>query len=142
MKGTGNPVGRPTVMTPDTVKKLEEAFLLGCTDLEACLVADISKETLYNYQDKNPEFVGRKEKLKLFPIYRARASVMNGIDDPDLALKFLERKKKDEFSLRTENDTTIRNPEGESFKTDANVEVTGPALDNALSLLLQNNAVS
>jgi hypothetical protein len=27
--------GRPTVMTPETVQKLEEAFSFGCTDEEA-----------------------------------------------------------------------------------------------------------
>lgn len=96
-------VGRPTVMTPEIVNKLEEAFLLGCTDLEACLFADISKQTLYNYQEKNPEFVDRKEMLKETPVFKARKSVVDSVStDPDLALKFLERKKKDEFSLKSE----------------------------------------
>ena len=60
-----------------TVKKLEEAFSLGCSDLEACLMANISKQTLYNYQDKNPEFVGRKERLKETPILLARNTVID-----------------------------------------------------------------
>lgn len=90
-------------MTEETVKKLEEAFLLGCSDLEACFFADISKQTLYNYQEKNPEFVDRKEKLKENPTFLARTSVINGFkESPELALKYLERKKKDEFSLRSE----------------------------------------
>lgn len=55
--------GRPTIMTPDIVNKLEQAFSMGCSDLEACLYAGISKQTLYNYQAKNPEFVDRKEKI-------------------------------------------------------------------------------
>lgn len=96
-------VGRPTIMTEAVVNKLEEAFLLGCTDLEACLFADISKQTLYNYQDSHPEFVDRKERLKETPIFLARKSVVDSVSsDPELALKFLERKKKDEFSTRTE----------------------------------------
>ena len=95
--------GRPTVMTDLTINKLEEAFLMGCSDLEACLFADISHQTLYNYQKENPDFVIRKEKLKENPILKARKSVINGLDnDPELSLKFLERKKKAEFSLRTE----------------------------------------
>jgi hypothetical protein len=96
-------VGRPTLMTEDTLKKLEDAFMLGCTDLEACLAADISTTTLYNYQNEHPEFVERKATLKENPIKIARVSVIKQMtEDGDLALKFLERKKKDEFSLRTE----------------------------------------
>jgi hypothetical protein len=93
-------IGRPTKMTPMTVNKLEQAFSYGCTDIEACLYAGISKQTLYNYQDKNPEFVDRKEALKETPILLARKTVVEALkDDPALALKFLERKRRDEFSL-------------------------------------------
>lgn len=101
--------GRPTVMTPETISKLEEAFLLGCSDIEACLYADIGKSTLYNYQEVNPEFVERKEKLKENPVLLARTSVVNKVStDADLALRFLERKKRDEFSTKQESDTTIK----------------------------------
>lgn len=99
--------GRKTIMTLEVVKKLEEAFLLGCSDLEACFYANISKQTLYTYQDKNPEFVDRKEQLKENPIFIARKSVITGLSNPDLALKFLERKKKDEFSTKIESATDI-----------------------------------
>lgn len=96
-----NKGGRPTKMTPDTIRKLEEAFALGCTDLEACLFADIGKSTLYDYQDENPEFAERKARLKENPVLLARKSVVEALEgDPDLALKFLERKKKDEFSVK------------------------------------------
>lgn len=90
-------------MTETTVNKLEEAFLLGCTDEEACYYADISKQTLYTYQDKHPEFVDRKARLKERPFFVARKSVIDSLSgDPELALKYLERKKKKEFSPRTE----------------------------------------
>lgn len=95
--------GRPTVVTPDILRKLEEAFAMGCTDLEACFFADIGKTTLYKYQNENPLFTERKEELKQSPVFEARKSVINGLkDDPKLALAYLERKKKDEFSLRQE----------------------------------------
>lgn len=89
-------------MTPEVIGKLEQAFLLGCTDLEACFFADISKDALYDYQAKTPGFAERKEKLKERPIFLARQSVINQMeDDGDLALKFLERKRKDEFSVKS-----------------------------------------
>ena len=93
-------------MTPEILSKLEHAFALGCTDLEACFYAEIGKTTLYNYQELNPEFAERKEELKNRPIFLARTSVINGIQtDADLALKFLERKCKDEFSMKSETKT-------------------------------------
>lgn len=96
-------MARPTVMTPEVIAKLEEAFAWGCTDREACLWAEIAEETLYNYQKKYPEFLKRKESLKDTPILLARKSVVSGLSkDRDLALKYLERKNKKEFSLRQE----------------------------------------
>lgn len=96
-------MARPTVMTEEVLSKLEEAFAWGCTDVEACLHADIAAKTLYLYQEKNPEFIQRKEALKENPILLARSTVIKGfMKSPELALKYLERKKKDEFSLRSE----------------------------------------
>lgn len=100
-------MSRPTVMTPQVIAKLEEAFAWGCTDAEACLWANIATPTLYLYQEKHPEFIERKSHLKQTPILKARKSVVSSLAaDPKLALSFLERKKKDEFSLRTETDVT------------------------------------
>ena len=97
------PAGRPTLMTDETLKKLEEAFALGCTDSEACFYADISHQTLYNYQEKHPEFVERKEALKQRPILQARQTVIANLkSDVKNAQWFLERKAKNEFSAKQE----------------------------------------
>lgn len=98
--------GRPTKMTPDTIKKLEEAFALGCTDLEACLYADISSVTLYAYEKKDPEFLNRKTKLKETPVLLARQELIKGLrGNPELSLKYLERKRRKEFAVRTDLST-------------------------------------
>jgi Ca2+-binding EF-hand superfamily protein len=60
-----NKEGRPTVMTQETIQKLEQAFAFGSTDEEACFYANIGKSTLYDYIKANPEFSERKEALKL-----------------------------------------------------------------------------
>jgi len=100
--------GRPTKMTDSLVKKLEEAFLLGCTDEEACFYADITRQTLTNYQNANPDFLDRKSALKQNPFFKARAALIKSFNDnPELALKYLERKKKDEFSLKQEFEVTV-----------------------------------
>lgn len=96
--------GRPTVMTPKTIDKLEAAFSLGATDEEACLYAGIGTTTLENYQKAVPEFLGRKRLLKQRPILMARKSVIKGLeDDHDHALRFLKARKKDEFGDRVEH---------------------------------------
>lgn len=100
-------MARPTVKTLEVLSKLEEAFALGCTDLEASLYANIAPATLYNHQDKNPGFLERKEQLKMRPVLQARTTLVKSLEkDPVLALKYLERRKKDEFSPRHESDIT------------------------------------
>lgn len=103
-------MARPTIMTPEVIAKLEEAFAWGCTDREACLWADIAEATLYKYQEKHREFVERKEALKDKPILLARKAVVKAIEKGDrvTALAYLDRKKKDEFSTKTEQDVRVK----------------------------------
>jgi len=81
-------------MTESTVQKLEEAFLHGCTDTEACLYADISRQTFYKWVSENPGFTDRKDTLKQSPIMRARVIVSQALDDKCLvtANKVIDRK--------------------------------------------------
>lgn len=90
-------VGRPTVMTPEVIAKLEEVFAIGGSDLEAIFYADISKDALYDYQNKHPEFTDRKEKLKERPILKARQAVVKSLDDPNHAFRYLSKKRRMEF---------------------------------------------
>jgi hypothetical protein len=99
-------VGRKTIMTEIVVKKLEEAFTMGCSDVEACLYAGISKQTLYNYQKKVPEFVDRKMELKNNPLLKARRTIYEGLDKVETAKWYAERKAKKEFSIKQELDVT------------------------------------
>lgn len=118
-----HPGGRPTVFIPAVIQKLEEAYSWDCTDAEACFHAGVSEAALYDYQKANPQFLERKRALKTKPVLAIRQTVIVGIvgrpaivdprtrvvvkaevePNPDLGLKYLERKKKDEFSLRIEN---------------------------------------
>jgi hypothetical protein len=89
-KGIG---GRPSLMTEATVRKLEEAFLLGCTDREAAFAAGIAPSTLYKYCEDHPEFLERKETLKKRPVFMARKVVVNALENNDIgtAHRVLER---------------------------------------------------
>lgn len=98
-------VGRPAAITTEIIGKLEVAFLNGASDKEACFVAGIGATTLYEYCNDNPQFAERKEALKEMIKYKARSNVSKAINDGDKPLSqwYLERKAKDEFSVRTEN---------------------------------------
>ena len=96
--------GRPSVMTETVLALLKEAFLLGCPDVEACLYAEIDEATLYRYQEANPDYASKKARWKKTPSFMARKKVVESIDeDYELALKYLERKEKQEFSPRSEH---------------------------------------
>lgn len=96
--------GRPSVITPEIIDKLDYAFALGCTDKEACALADISQSAFYNYLDKHADYKERKEALKLKPILKAKKANNDLIEsgDPVHIRWYLERKKADEFSTKAE----------------------------------------
>lgn len=97
--------GRPTVITKEALQKLKEAFLMDCTDDEACLNASIGTSTLYNYQKENPEFLEKKSVWKNNPFLVARTTLLEGIKkDPELALKYMKNKKNKEFSEKNETE--------------------------------------
>lgn len=88
----------PTKFTKPTVRKLEDAFSMGCNVVEACLHAGISRETYYKYIKKDKKLSDRLEQLKNEPILKARITVMNNLDNPKVAMWYLERKLPNEFS--------------------------------------------
>lgn len=99
-----NKVGRPTVFTQDVLNKLQQAFLKGYSNRAACIYADVVEGTFYKYCDENPEYVEKKKAWQENPVSKSRDVVYDAIDQGDVqtAKWMLERKCKDEFSLRTE----------------------------------------
>jgi len=81
------------------IQKLETAFALGSTVLEAIFHADISKTAYYEYVKDNPTFLDRIEVIRAKPTLQARMEVIKGLsENPEFALKYLERKAKSEFA--------------------------------------------
>lgn len=103
-------MARPTKLDSLTIKKLEEAFVLGASINEACFNANISKQTYYNWREENPELFDRFEQLRLAPILKARKCVVNALEkNPTLAMRYLERKLKSEFGNGAPDDKTDKN---------------------------------
>lgn len=83
------------------IPKLEAAFAIDCTVGEACFYASISTSSYYRFIENNTQFRDRFNQLRNTPVIAARQTVVNALkEDPHLALKYLERKRKEEFSTR------------------------------------------
>ena len=91
-------VGRPTIMTDAVVAKLEQGFKIGLNDTECCAYAGISRDALYDYIKKYPEFGDKKEEWKLNPIAKAKYTVFQNLDDVRTAQWYLEKKCGNEFA--------------------------------------------
>ena len=102
-------IGRPTVITELTLQKLRDGFCMGLTDIECSLFAGIAVSTLYNYCRENPDFTEEKELLKNQPKIKAKMNLDKAIkeEDRDISKWYLERKSKDEFSLKQEVNSNI-----------------------------------
>lgn len=106
-----NPLGlqKNSKMTPEVIRKLKTAFMMGCNVKEARQYAGVSSSTFYDWKKREPELSEELEDFRVNPVLVAKASLMKGIkDNPNLALKFLERfsLSRGEFGLRTENINT------------------------------------
>lgn len=96
-------VGRPTVMTPENISKLEHAFAQGLNDAEACFMADIGQSTFYHFCQENPEFQEKKEALKNNVKMKAKMNIAGEIENKNIPLSqwYLERKDKG-FKIKTD----------------------------------------
>lgn len=89
---------------------------MGCTDEEACLFADISRQTLQRYEEKFPEFRDRKWVLKTNPVMKARGVVLDALEKNDIttAHKVIDRKEGSKVALT--------GADGEPIKTITTIE--------------------
>lgn len=98
--------GRPTVMTPEVLGKLEDAFMNAFTDEMACLYAAVSTTALYDYCIENPKFAERKEELKQTPNLVAQKTLVGDLDKVGGARWWAEHKMP-EFMPKSKVDVGI-----------------------------------
>lgn len=100
--------------TPEVIAKLESVFAIDGTIREACFYANIGESTYYEWVKNDKELLERFERLREKPVLKARREVIKGLDgNPEFSLKYLERKRKNEFSLRTEH--KVENERNDEF---------------------------
>jgi len=95
-----NKGGRPTLKDKDTVRKLEEAFTIGCTAVEACRYANIGRSTFYGWM-KDEGFSDKMEVRKMAPVLKAKRTIYMHLDQIAVAKWWLERRRRQEYSLRS-----------------------------------------
>jgi hypothetical protein len=100
------------VKTVDPIKlSLSYAFSMNCNITEACKIAGISSSAFWKRYPRGHPFHDRIAQLRGTPSINAKIALdkalkraaKNGTENIDLALKYLERVNRDEFSLRSEH---------------------------------------
>lgn len=128
MKKTKKKAGRPSEKTPEVIRKIEEIAALDGTVEEMAFFAGIHRATLYRWLEDDKELSDRIEALRQEPVLLARRTVVSAIkESPGIAMSYLERKKKNEFSPRQEVDHSV--PKGFSLKITADDEPNPMATD-------------
>src|SRR4051794_24649952 len=105
-KSEPHPGGRPTVITEAAILKLEEAFKIDATVLEACAYAGITKTPYYDRLKDDPEFADRMDRAQQFPFMMAKKTVYKAMQagDARTALKWLDRRQRDRYHTKVEQE--------------------------------------
>ena len=91
---SNNPKGRPSSVTEEKIKRLEEGFMYGFSDNQACVYAGISRTAFYRFLSKNEPIRDRFKVLKQHIRLQARFNVAKAIEAGDLEVSrwYLERR--------------------------------------------------
>lgn len=89
--------------TPECMASIKQAASIGASNEEIAHYAEISKQTLYNWQDWTPLFRKFIEHFKEKPILKARQTITGSLDKDDNAKWYLERKTRGEFANQQKN---------------------------------------
>jgi transposase-like protein len=93
--------GRGSDLNDEMRKDLARVLRLDYPISKACAYVGIAKTTYYNWIKRYPDFAKEMKKAKYYATDLARKSVTRNMQhDGHLALKYLERKEKDEFSTK------------------------------------------
>ena len=79
-------------LSEDIIRRLEDAFSLGCSDVEACCFAGVTLQVFQEHLKVDQAFKDRREILKQRPQLLARQTVFKALkEDPQIALEYLDR---------------------------------------------------
>lgn len=82
----------------EAIKKLREIYALDASMKEVAYYIGVSIPTIYNWKKENKELFNELERIREEPVYLARETIVQGLrKDPNLAMKYLEKKRRKEF---------------------------------------------
>lgn len=119
--------GRPPIISSkipaieqEVVKKLVEAFKIGCAIKEACAYAQISQAVYYIHLKKNPDFQDEINSSKEFLKILARKTIFKCLNQNDraTAMWYLEKKLPEEFGIKSKVDNNLQYLNSEGKLTD------------------------
>jgi len=89
--------GRPTKLTDEVRRKIEEIAALDGSVEEMAYYSGVHRATLYDWLQKDEEFSDRIKELRERPVLKARQTVVKSLEDANHAFRYLEKKKRKEF---------------------------------------------
>jgi len=100
--GTKTKMGRPlSLEDPVILEKFKAAQRLDANIEASCAYAGIAVKTYYNHVDRKPEFLQEMQIIRKDPYLKALNAVVEHLSkDPEFALKYLERRARNEFSTQ------------------------------------------
>ena len=104
-------MGRPTVITEEVVRKLEQAFADGFNVVEACFNTGISRDTYYRHLDANTEFSYRMNSAQSNLTSKAKSNIAKAINNGDVGTSrwYISREdRKDEYNSTAEPPKPVR----------------------------------
>lgn len=103
-KSTHKKAGRPTVFTKEVIGKIEEVASLDGSVEEMASFAGIHRDTLYAKLKEDTKFSDRIADLREACVLKIRRTVVKHAENSYAnGMDYLARKRKKEFSLRTEH---------------------------------------
>ena len=106
---------RTNKLTPDTIKKLEEAANFRLSIRESCAYAEIHHDTYYEWMKKVKGLADRLADLRAHPLIKAKRRIVSQIDlDTNVAFRYLEKEKPEEYGekLKLEHTGSVMQDDG------------------------------
>lgn len=94
--------GENTKLTDEVRVKIKEVASLDGTIEEMAYYCGVSRQTIYNWFEKEPELFDEVERLRQRPVLKARQTIVKALDDPNHAFKYIERKRRKEFGANVD----------------------------------------
>jgi predicted DNA-binding protein YlxM (UPF0122 family) len=98
--------GLNSKLTEENRVKVKYIAAIDGTIDEMAYFCGVSRQTIYNWFEKEPELLDDIERLRQTPIVKARETIVNKIPESyQNAIDYLKRKRREEFGDK--NETTV-----------------------------------